>query len=583
MKYCGNTTNLASHLKTQHSQLYLKSGLGSAVKKGKASAREQDRPIASGQMTITSALNMATKLPSSSKRAREVTSSINYFIAKDMQPISIVEGAGFQHMLHCLEPRYEVPHRKTFTEKLLPSLYVKEKDAVMSITGAANYYAITTDCWTSRANEAYVGVTFHTVTNDWQLHHCVLTNEELPEQHTAVNLAQTLENVLQEWKLDSTKVSGATVDHAANIQKAVTDILHWTSLGCFGHAINLCVRAGLNHPQVRTAIAHCSRLVTFFRKSAQSSHVLSKKQEALNTPQHKLCRDVVTRWNSTYDMVDRVMEQQTPICATLVEVKRMDLLPKDGEFSLLEAVLKVLKPFKDVTVQISAEKYVTVSAIRPLLHHLIDTVLKVEDSDLAPIKGMKLDMARNLNTRYQESATVELLDLACFIDPRFKTMPFMEEDEKEILYSSVVEEVMMHVTPDPEPVEEEQPTQPSVVDSEPPAKKHKTGLGKLLGGMYSKTSRKERMSIRDKAEEQMKQYCDEPSLDIDENVLQWWKRNESRFPAIARIAKKVLCVPATSTPAERLFSTAGHIINTKRASLSTENVSMLCFLAENLQ
>ena len=98
-----------------------------------------------------------------------------------------------------------------------------------------------------------------------------------------------------------------------------------------------------------------------------------------------------------YDMVDRVMEQQTPICATLVEVKRTDLLPKDGEFSLLEAVLKVLKPFKDV----SAEN-LSVSAICPLLHYLTDTVLKVEDLDSAPIKGNKLDMARNLNTRYQK-------------------------------------------------------------------------------------------------------------------------------------------------------------------------------------
>ena len=37
-----------------------------------------------------------------------------------------------------------------------------------------------------------------------------------------------------------------------------------------------------------------------------------------------------------------------------------------------------------------------------------------------------------------------------------------------------------------------------------------------------------------------------------------------------------------STPSERLFSTAGDIINAKRACLDPENVSMLCFLAENL-
>ena len=87
---------------------------------------------------------------------------------------------------------------------------------------------------------------------------------ELPEHHTAENLAETMEKVLQDWKLESTKVVRVTVDHAANIQKAIIDSLHWKCLGCVGHAINLCVRAGLNKPQVHTAIGRCSRLVTFF-------------------------------------------------------------------------------------------------------------------------------------------------------------------------------------------------------------------------------------------------------------------------------------------------------------------------------
>ena len=79
----------------------------------------------------------------------------------------------------------------------------------------------------------------------------------------------------------------------------------------------------------------------------------------------------------------------------------------------------------------------------------------------------------------------------------------------------------------------------------------------------------------------MKRYLDEPTLDIDENVLEWWRLNYSRLPAIAAIARRVLCIPATSTPSERLFSKAGHI-NSKRASLDSDNANMLCFLAENL-
>ena len=44
-------------------------------------------------------------------------------------------------------------------------------------------------------------------------------------------------------------------------------------------------------------------------------------------------------------MISRVMEQQAPICAALIEQKRMDLLPKDNELRLLEKVIVVLKPF----------------------------------------------------------------------------------------------------------------------------------------------------------------------------------------------------------------------------------------------
>jgi len=42
-----------------------------------------------------------------------------YFIAKDRQPISVVQEPGFKHMIKALEQRYQVPHRKTLTEKIL--------------------------------------------------------------------------------------------------------------------------------------------------------------------------------------------------------------------------------------------------------------------------------------------------------------------------------------------------------------------------------------------------------------------------------------------------------------------------------
>ena len=102
-----------------------------------------------------------------------------------------------------------------------------------------------------------LGVTSHTITDDWDLAHFTLQNKALPDQHTTKNLAEALLTVLRDWNLDPATLSCAVVDNAANVQKAVTRVLFWNCLGCFGHTINLCVKV----PQISIAVARCSRLV----------------------------------------------------------------------------------------------------------------------------------------------------------------------------------------------------------------------------------------------------------------------------------------------------------------------------------
>uniref|UniRef100_A0A1A7ZCN3 HAT C-terminal dimerisation domain-containing protein n=1 Tax=Nothobranchius furzeri TaxID=105023 RepID=A0A1A7ZCN3_NOTFU len=77
--------------------------------------------------------------------------------------------------------------------------------------------------------------------------------------------------------------------------------------------------------------------------------------------------------------------------------------------------------------------------------------------------------------------------------------------------------------------------------------------------------------------EEILQYFQEHTSPKSTNPLQWWKSNEARFPSLASLAKSYLCVPATSTPSERLFSSAGNIVSKKRTSLSPEHIDMLTF------
>ena len=82
-------------------------------------------------------------------------------------------------------------------------------------------------------------------------------------------------------------------------------------------------------------------------------------------------------------------------------------------------------------------------------------------------------------------------------------------------------------------------------------------------------------------DEELASYFAEDDTDLFSNPLLWWRINETRFPRIAKIARRYLTIPASSIPSERVFSTAGNIVSAKRNRLSSSNVDKLIFLAQN--
>lgn len=57
--------------------------------------------------------------------------------------------------------------------------------------------------------------------------------------------------------------------------------------------------------------------------------------------------------------------------------------------------------------------------------------------------------------------------------------------------------------------------------------------------------------------------------------LAFWKENESRFPAIASLARDYLAIPASGAGVERLFNTARDICHYRRGSLKAETIEEL--------
>ena len=72
------------------------------------------------------------------------------------------------------------------------------------------------------------------------------------------------------------------------------------------------------------------------------------------------------------------------------------------------------------------------------------------------------------------------------------------------------------------------------------------------------------------------------SAEVKSNPLQWWKCHQNIFPILSHLARKYLSVCATSSPSERVFSTSGNIITSKRTCLKPDKVDQLVFLAKSI-
>ena len=177
----------------------------------------------------------------------------------------------------------------------------------------------------------------------------------------------------------------------------------------------------------------CSEARRPFRHSAKATLALQNEQTTRKKPKRKLIQDVSTRRNSTYYMLQRLLDEHIPVVAVLndraVSSKdnpSLDLSP--SQWMLAEDLVELLKPFEAATRLLSLEKNVSVSCILPIALGLW-RVLSVIESDSAPIKELKTSLISQLEDRHQlDSLDGESIPvLASFLDPYFKVFLFLTQ------------------------------------------------------------------------------------------------------------------------------------------------------------
>lgn len=337
--------------------------------------------------------------------------------------------------------------------------------------------------------------------------------------------------------------------------------------------------------EVERAVGVCKKIVAAFSNSWKRRRELAKAQADQNPPlpPHQLITETPTRWGSMQAMVERVIEQEKALSQVLrADKKTRHLVPTWQDMDVLESMNKALSPLKEFTDALSGELYPSVSYLKPILHLFNNQILKHQDGDTELTTTIKEGILKYLNEKYDDQTTQDLLDIASLVDPRFKTT-YIKQERVGYIKTRAAAELQKLVAEQTEAVPLSAPSVTAVGQDEQeevPAKKKKKSLSS-----YFKTSAKPSqvapLSNRESIEKELSLYL-LMEAGSDTEPLEWWKRNEVHFPLVAKLARKYLCIPATSSPSERAFSASGNIVSCQRSALKPARVDQLVFLALNL-
>ena len=574
------------------------------------------------QGTLVNMFSIAKRRRLTKTEDKAIDDALVQLIFEDMRPFAIVDGSGFKNFCSKMNPDYDLKSRNTYRSKAV-SAHALAVTKLKSILARASDLSITTDLWTSNKQEAYISITAHWLDDELKMQHAILATPEMPEAHTGVNIASRIKQVLRDFNIEN-KVIAYVADNGSNVVKALNE-LDAPGLGCFAHTLQLSVKLGLKVRRVSDMRTSAKHLVRRFKKSSKAATALRERQTGEGVTAYRLIMEVETRWNSTCCMFTRLLRLEWSVRSVLSDstvISRQDaahLEMKQEHWDLMRELLPLLEPLKEMTDILQGQGYPTISLVYPALHiikqELERNVTTTSDENKNAISAFKTAILEKLCTSYYATGhETSLPMLASALDPRFKHMHFVGNgDVRQNIYREVKAKILgwtmarqpQHNTSDVvgtststvECVDVDMPSTslgtPSSAATSASATRKKvydlfSGLTKArtTGSCSNSNNNSNNANTYEKLKaevgNQFECFLDEPIVgDFNEDPLGWWRNKLHRYPALEIGVRTLFCIPATSAPVERVFSSAGNIVDTKRASLLPQNVDMLLFMYTN--
>lgn len=508
-----------------------------------------------------------------------ITESVGEMICMDLLPYSFVENKGFCKLMNVVAPHYTIPAGIQFSNKIVPQLHQRVKTKLQenleNIEG--NVVHCTADIWTREFSaSSYLSLTGHwfvqNTSGDGAVTHkrvsALLSMKVINAEYTPGEILKHLHDLVEEWQTVVPRrftVGFFVTNNTWSMVKAVSDS-GFEHIRCMAHSLHLIVTGAIEECDGVVSVINTARQITnAVHMSNKAITKLHEIQEQHGLAVAALIHDVPTKWNTVLFMLQRLLEQKKALIAMSTEMDFGGSV-SEHQWTLMEAVVKVLEPFEEAT-RTMCQDDTSISSVIPCIQALRAALKKLiankDVSDLLETRELVGLLQSNLEEHFQrvfETPTNSYFK-ATLLDPRFKIMPMalLSKLDFERLKAAVAVEVEELLEQDniPSVCEADEVGSSSRVVLESEGTSSKTA-SLFWGAMQSLTTHSAAsLSKTVTSSGLVETYLAESSTQAlySDPVISYWSAKMAQYPALAWVAIKYLACPPASVSSERLLST----------------------------
>ncbi|XP_054844546.1 zinc finger BED domain-containing protein 4 [Eublepharis macularius] len=588
--HCGRTisrgkkpTNLGTSCLLRHLQRFHNNVLKpDASEPVLSSSTNSHVPLSTNLLGASSFDEANDKFSDTHPVAKKITSLVAEMIALDLQPYSFVDNIGFNRLLEYLQPQYSLPSPSYFSRTAIPDMYDSVKQIIVSHLKEAESGVVhfTSGIWMSNQTREYLTLTAHWVTFESRVrpqcedYHCsaLLNVSQIDCDYSGISIQKQLEYWWEAWITSIGLQIGITVTDNQTIGKTLNEGDR-SSVQCFGHTVNLIVNEAIKSQRmVQNLLSIARKICERVHRSARAREKLAELQKEYHLPQHQLIQDVPSKWNTSFHMLERLIEQKRAIDEMSIECSFRELISCD-QWEVMQSVCHALKPFEVASREMSTHMS-TLSQVIPMIHILnrkIELLFEETMGIDTMLKSLKEAMVSRLSSTLHDPRYI----FATLLDPRYKTSLFTEEEAEQYKQDLIRElEILSATSDDEKPVSNGcgmgSPSKNSFGDN---------NLWSLMEDMKKAKVPKEKAKL---PEEMVLLYLEEEVLEHNCDPLTYWNFKKSSWPVLSKLAVRFLGCPPSIVPSERLFSTANENSSFSQSRLAMEHFEKLIFLKVNL-